>query len=561
VLGANTAPETGERGYVVTGDESFLSPFRQARQRAEAEVETLRELGAQGLDPVALDALAALVDRRLDILDGIVVTRRASGFEAAQALVAGAEGMRLHDQARESIGGMQASVRAAIAPAERHAAQARSLAQGVIVAGGALALVFGGWATRRMRRDLAAQRDADAALREREQALQRTKAQLQRVFDHSLDALCAFDTDGRFVQVSAACERLWGWRPEELLGTRYIDRVVPEDQPRTREVAESIMAGHAVLDFENRYRRRDGRVVHVMWSAQWLPAEQLMFCVARDVSDRHDLLAELQRRHDALQAQADALRAATARAEAADRIKSAFLATMSHELRTPLNSIIGFTGVLLQRLAGPLNDEQARQMEMVRSSARHLLALINDVLDISKIEAGQFEVARAPYDLGEVLQRTAASVQPLAEAKGLDFDVDIDPALAPALAAAVGDARRVGQVLLNLLGNAVKFTEHGRIVLRARAAADAPQHVAIEVDDSGIGIAADQLPKLFQPFRQVDTRLERAYEGTGLGLAISQRLAQLMGGRIEASSRLGEGSCFRVVLPLAVDDDAGVGTG
>ena len=176
--------------------------------------------------------------------------------------------------------------------------------------------------------------------------------------------------------------------------------------------------------------------------------------------------AELERRVDERTAE---LAVARDRAEAADRLKSAFLASMSHELRTPLNSIIGFTGIILQGLAGPLNPEQNKQLEMVRGSARHLLALINDVLDISKVEAGQLEVTCEPFDLRASIEKAAAGVKLLAEKKALDLQVE----LAPEIGAWTSDQRRVEQILINLLNNAIKFTEHGQVTLTAEISARA----------------------------------------------------------------------------------------
>ena len=237
-------------------------------------------------------------------------------------------------------------------------------------------------------------------------------------------------------------------------------------------------------------------------------------------------------------------------AEAADRLKSAFLATMSHELRTPLNSIIGFTGIILQELTGPLNAEQRKQLGMVRDSARHLLALINDVLDISKIEAGQLEVSSEPFDVRASIEKAVGIVRPLAEKKGLALHVR----LAPEIGALVSDPRRVEQVLLNLLNNAVKFTEQGAVTLTAEivpSARFAPDHaVRISVADTGIGIKPEDLGRLFQPFRQIDTGLSRQHEGTGLGLAICRRLADLLGGEVDATSEWGKGSVFTLALPL-----------
>ena len=242
------------------------------------------------------------------------------------------------------------------------------------------------------------------------------------------------------------------------------------------------------------------------------------------------------------------------RAQDADRIKSAFLATMSHELRTPLNSIIGFTGILLQGLAGPFNTEQGKQLGMVRDSARHLLALINDVLDISKIEAGELRVACDPFDVSRSIEKVSAIVHPLAERKHLTLHVQVDPEVG----AMVSDERRIEQVLLNLLSNAVKFTEHGAVTLLAKRIDDfrldeqseVSPAVRVSVTDTGMGIKEEDMALLFTPFRQIDSTLARKHEGTGLGLAISRRMVELMGGRIEARSTWGQGSTFTVTLPL-----------
>jgi signal transduction histidine kinase len=234
------------------------------------------------------------------------------------------------------------------------------------------------------------------------------------------------------------------------------------------------------------------------------------------------------------------------RAEAADRIKSAFLATMSHELRTPLNSIIGFTGILVQGLAGPLNDEQAKQLGMVRGSARHLLDLINDVLDISKIEAGQLEVACQSFVLPEAINKAVNIVKPMADKKSLTLDVFYQTPVNHWRS----DQRRVEQILINLLNNAVKFTEQGfvRVVIDAK-----DNQLRISIIDSGIGIKEQDIGTLFKPFQQIDSGLTRKHEGTGLGLAICQKLAELLGGHIEVKSTWGAGSTFAVVLPLRAE--------
>ncbi len=252
--------------------------------------------------------------------------------------------------------------------------------------------------------------------------------------------------------------------------------------------------------------------------------------------ERH--VAELDQRVVERTAQ---LEAAKERAETADRTKSTFLATMSHELRTPLNSIIGFTGVLLQKLPGPLNAEQEKQLSFVQNAGRHLLALICDVLDISKVEAGELHLAHERFDLHALIERVGAAFALQAERRNVDFILDIERVEL----VTYGDARRVEQVLNNLLSNALKFTPDGRITLACKRENHA---FVVSVADTGVGIRAEDMDKLFRPFGQIETGRSGIREGTGLGLAISKRLVEAMGGEVRASSEWGKGSRFSFTL-------------
>jgi signal transduction histidine kinase len=221
--------------------------------------------------------------------------------------------------------------------------------------------------------------------------------------------------------------------------------------------------------------------------------------------------------------------------------KSRFLAAVSHELRAPMTAIVGFTDLLLKQIPGPLNDDQRRQLRLLASSAQHLLLLIADVLDVSKIEAGRMECVLARVDTARVVGEALDMMGPLAEAKGLTLEWQ-PPAPPIALSC---DAQRCKQVLVNLLSNAIKFTTRGRIRVEARRAA---RQARISVSDTGIGVKTEDLPLLFEEFQQVGTPLASVFRGSGLGLSLSRELARLMGGDIEVQSVFGQGSTFTLVL-------------
>ncbi|MBI5506048.1 MAG: PAS domain S-box protein [Deltaproteobacteria bacterium] len=403
--------------------------------------------------------------------------------------------------------------------------------------------------------------------RRAEEALRASETRLRGIIDQAPYSIQVFAPDGSITHVNEAWERVWQLPRSVLTGYNILHDARTRSADRVQALGRAL-GGECVAMPEIFYDPAEAGLQGV---AHWLEIflyplrdhtgrVSELVVMSRDVTERkqaedriRQLNEELRRHTEELEqrvAERTAeLAVAKEQAEAADRLKSAFLATMSHELRTPLNSIIGFTGVILQGMVGPLNDEQVKQLGMVRGSARHLLALINDVLDISKIEAGQLDVMRESFDLRGSFERTLAIARPLALAKGLALHGGV----ANDVDSMVGDARRVEQVMLNLITNAVKFTERGEVHVDCERRG---AMLVTRVTDTGIGIKPEQMGLLFRPFRQIDSGLTRSHDGTGLGLAICKRLVEMMGGDIRAESTWGTGSTFTFTLPLRPEEGA-----
>lgn len=561
-------------------------------------------------------------------------------------------------------------------------------------------------------------------------------AERDRLFNLSIDMLCVAGFDGFFKQINPSWGRVLGWSETELLGSPWLDFVHPNDRDRTVQALTQLSAGEPVYDFENRYRCKDGSYRWISWTTFPLPAEQLTFAVARDITERKraeeaikesekllrkvidslgpymfvglltpdgtvhwvmgrgeftyaedgqplrmrgvvvetterklmeermvrerdfseaminslpgifylyddtqkflrwnknfehvsgysadeiagmspldfftgderrlieekiqevltngessaeanfvskdgrrtpyyftglrieidnkpcligmgiDItdrkLAEeaLERAYGELEERVDErtreLTEANIKLKELDRLKAEFLATMSHELRTPLNSIIGFTGMILQGMAGEINEEQKKQLSMVYNSAKHLLSLINDILDLSRIESGKVDVSMSEFKVDEVISEVVRSLDPMVSQKGLRLITEI-PDEIPEI---WSDRKKFFQILLNLVNNAVKFTDRGEIKIACKTDNN---NLEVSVSDTGIGIKKENMDLLFEAFRQVDGSSRRRYEGTGLGLYLCKKLLDLLGGRIWVESEYGKGSRFTFTLPL-----------
>ena len=355
----------------------------------------------------------------------------------------------------------------------------------------------------------------------------RAEHELATLFETSADMMCIAGVDGYFRRLNPAWEKTLGFTTAELLARPYVEFVHPDDRAATSAEARVIADGAGSVVFENRYLRKDGSYRWLSWKSTPLPEEGLVYAVARDVTDQKEVAEELREARES--------------ALAASRAKGDFLANMSHEIRTPMNAVIGMAELLLDT---PLGPEQQEYLLTLKSAAESLLGLINDVLDFSKIEAGRLDLHPAEFDLRETLGDTLRTLGLRAHQKGLELAGRIAPEVPARL---VGDAARLRQVLVNLVGNAIKFTERGEVVVHVEKEREDAEGVVVGflVADTGIGIPADKQELIFEAFAQADGSTTREYGGTGLGLSISAQLVGLMGGRITVESEPGRGSRFR----------------
>jgi PAS domain S-box-containing protein len=374
--------------------------------------------------------------------------------------------------------------------------------------------------------DITALKATEAELRAKQHDLEVAAEANQLIMHHSKDVIATVDFSGRFVTVSAAARELWGYTPEELAGRHYTRVIVPEDIPKTDAVVTRIMAGEQVADFESRCLRQDGSLVSVLWSLSWSQADETMFVVAHDVSEQaeaHELL-----------------RRAEAEANQANRAKSEFLSRMSHELRTPMNAILGFAQLLEM---GDLNEGQRESLEHILRGGRHLLDLINEVLDISRIEAGRMSLSVEPVEVAETLKESFALVQPLAR----QYEIRLNGPIGCESVFVLADRQRLKQVFINLLSNAVKYNRpNGTVTVTCQPMGE---RMRMAIADTGAGIPEDKRHQLFIPFERLGAE-QSAIEGTGLGLALAKRLIDAMDGTMGMESTVGQGSLFWIELPV-----------
>jgi protein-histidine pros-kinase len=382
----------------------------------------------------------------------------------------------------------------------------------------------------------------------RVQAEEQLRYQLQlsqNITDKAADSIFVSDDKGRATFINPEAAKTFGFTAEELMGQPLHDKIhhhYPDGRPFPREecvLAQIHTTGKTVRNYEDVFFRKDGSAVIVECANAPLEVNgQRVGAVlmARDITEQK-AQEEIRRRSQELEEQ-------NLRIKEADRLKSVFLANMSHELRTPLNAVIGFSEILLDGRSGPLNPEQREYLYDILTSGQHLLQVINDVLDLAKIESGKMEFDPETFFVKKVVDEVTAVIAPAASKKNITINVQVSPT-----ATAMLDQRKFKQVLYNLLSNAVKFSyENGEVKLAAGL--DPEGQLLLEVKDFGIGIKSEDLPRIFREFEQLDSGLARRGQGTGLGLALTKKMVGLQGGSITVKSEFGKGSTFTVEIPM-----------
>lgn len=349
--------------------------------------------------------------------------------------------------------------------------------------------------------------------------------------------------DGTFVNINQAFAEMTEYSKEELLDKNINDLNIWENLEERDKLIKQLIKNDYISATETRLRTKSGKILYILYSAQILEIndEKIILAVMRDISKQK--LAE----QEILKAKEEAEKAKQI-AESANLAKSDFLANMSHEIRTPLNSIIGITDLLME---SQLTNEQKEYIQIFKKSGEHLLSLINDILDISKIEAGHMSIENIDFSLITLIDKIDNIMSIKAKEKNLKLTFNVAPDIPDYL---LGDKNKITQILINLIGNAIKFTHEGEINVNIKKTASSHDKVKLlfEIKDTGIGIPSDKFNILFESFSQADSSMSRKYGGTGLGLAISKRLTSLMGGEIWVNSELGKGSSFYVTLNFGI---------
>ena len=534
ILSALKDLETGTRGYLLTGEDSYLEPYNAARAALAPQLST---------PPIdAMPTLRDLAQRKLDVAGQGIAARR-GGMEAGIAFTRSGEDKAAMDAARARVDEVRRVQTAGIAATQRRDRWRNRLLTALSLASALLACGYFAWLAVARRR----QEQAAAA------GLRRSEERFRSLIESTAAIVWTTSPSGGFDTAQPGWTAFTGQTAEALRGQGWLDAVEPGDRAATLEAWQEAVAAGTLFRSEHRLRRADGE-----W--RWMAAR------AAPIQDEDGHIREWIGSHTDVteRKQAEqAIEAAKEAAEAANQSKSQFLANMSHELRTPLSAVIGYSEMLEEEVEEMGEKGLLGDLGKIKSNARHLLTLINDVLDISKIEANRMTTFAEDFGAAALARDVAATVDALVQQKGNTLDLDLGPDGGAGLGDMHSDLVKVRQCLFNLLSNAAKFTEGGRITLQVRreagpdgsgARSGEGDWLAFQVRDTGIGMTPEQLEKLFGRFAQADSSTTRKFGGTGLGLAITRAFCRLLGGDISVDSAAGQGTTFTMRLPAAMPE-------
>lgn len=550
--------EASIRGYVITGDPSFDVAYSRA---AEDIPEGIRRLQTLVRDNPAQEASAARVGARAAEKMAFLarVERMVVEGHNAQAIeeIRSGKGLSLMEEFRRELERFLEAEQQLDRARRKSVEESWQRFNRLLITGASidilltlmLAALFTRGISKRVRaltknaRALAEGRELtkimkgtdeiahlDRVFHDMARALREAARKERSLVENSLDVICSIDAEGKFVEVSPASYKVWGYLPEELIGRRYIDLVVPEDVEKTNLAAARIMDGHALTDFENCYLRKDGSRVHITWSAFWSETERLMYCVARDNSERKEAerLAERGRRE---------LEKMAANLTAANKELEAFSYSVSHDLRAPLRAIDGFSRILLEDYADKFDEEGRRVLGVIRNNTQNMGRLIDDLLAFSRF--GRKPIEPSTIDVGELARDVFVQLETYSD-KTPRLEIKPTPV-------AYGDRALMRQVFINLLSNAAKYSNTAASPVIEVGGRERGGENLYYVKDNGVGFDMKYVNKLFGVFQRLHSHEE--FEGTGVGLAIVRRIVERHGGRVWAEGKTGEGATFYFTLP------------
>jgi len=501
--------ETGERGYIIMGDPSYLEIYNDGRKKINGDIKNIGQLITGDLSQQQrLSRVVPLINERLDHFVNIIHIRKEQGIEAASVFVREDAQKKLMYRIRQALAEMSVEENRLLEIQEKRIAVCTRQLLGGLFVGNILCFVIlffvfiGFWKEIKKRRKVA-------------EDLQESQKKFESLFEFSPDAIVVIDQKA-IMQVNRQVDKLFGYTRDKLIG-KPVEILIPE----------RFLQEHAGL--EPYGRRHDGSEfpIDIMLSPFEAAEGKRVIVIVRDITER-------KRTEQTMVA-----------AENASRAKSEFLSTMSHELRTPLNAIIGFSELLKAQSFGTLNEKQKDYINDVWESGRYLLSLINDILDLSKVEAGKMGLELDEFDLQTVLPNCLVMIRERVLYRGIEVSMNIDKDIG----SIVADERKLKQIIYNLLSNAIKFTpENGHIGLEVKRKND--KEILFSVWDNGIGIEEKDKAKIFQEFTRIDSSYSRKSEGTGLGLALTRKFVELHGGKIWFESQgKDKGTRFSFILP------------